>query len=955
MADFPLSFTTPYLLIGLLALPVIWWLLRITPPRPIREIFAPLPILAQLLHHENTPSKSPWWLTLLRLVIAACIILALANPVWNPPARSALIKQPLALIIDNGWSSAPNWQQRLDTAESLIAEAEKAEQPIYLFATAENADQTFGPFDVEEARKALHLIKPRAVSLQRDFAFARVQSALASVERPHIAYLSDGLKTAEDQDAFPRLNKIAASIDWYQADISSLIVLNNAENTSNSLKITATRAAHNNKPQQLTIIAYDQKNRSLGRTDLQFSANDTSATADFLAPVEMRNDVNMLHIENAPQAGATYLLDATNQRRRVGLLSGGSTDMSQPLLFPLYYINKALEPYADLLNPAAADLLQAVPELIAQNPAIIIMADIGKLPENSEKQLSEWVKNGGTLLRFAGAKLANTEYDDTLLPVHLRRGERALGGALSWTEPQHLQDFPKNSPFAGLTTAKDITVKRQIIAEPSADLFDKTYASLTDGTPLVTGEKRGSGNLILFHVAPDISWSNLSISGTFVDMLRRILALSHQSGKTDNNHGTMVSLPAFLSLTADGSLMPAAKQTLPLQISADVQPKANYQTPAGFYGTQDNLYALNLLDKDTKLEALQPPELTVPVVIKNYLAKSSFNLRGFLLAAAALLLAFDSIVLLYLSGVFNLRRKKILKTLMLIGIFINLPYWYLPPVAQAIAQEQTNPPIYDDSKPDDQAIINAVSQTRLAYIITGKTATDDLSRAGLRGLTFALAERTTIEAGDPVGVNPAKDPLAFYPLIYWPIEADAPMPSDEEIARISAYMRQGGTVLFDTRDQLTATSLFDNTSSANNQRLRVILNQMNVPALEPAPKNHVISKSFYLMPEFPGRFSGSPLWVEASQSSTNANRPVDTNNGANNGDGVSSILITANDFAGAWAVNEQGEPLYPTIPNDPMQRIYAIRGGINIVMYMLTGNYKSDQVHVPDLLKRLSN
>src|SRR5690606_10330081 len=110
----------------------------------------------------------------------------------------------------------------------------------------------------------------------------------------------------------------------------------------------------------------------------------------------------------------------------------------------------------------------------------------------------------------------------------------------------------------------------------------------------------------------------------------------------------------------------------------------------------------------------------------------------------------------------------------------------------------------------------------------------------------------------------------------------------------------------------------DNAASANNLRLRAILNQMNVPALEPVPENHVISKTFYIMPEFPGRFSGSPLWVEAGKTGNeDSNRPV------NAGDGVSSILITANDFAGAWAVNEQGEPLFPTIPNDPMQRIYA--------------------------------
>ncbi len=88
--------------------------------------------------------------------------------------------------------------------------------------------------------------------------------------------------------------------------------------------------------------------------------------------------------------------------------------------------------------------------------------------------------------------------------------------------------------------------------------------------------------------------------------------------------------------------------------------------------------------------------------------------------------------------------------------------------------------------------------------------------------------------------------------------------------------------------------------------------------------------------------------MEAStESHEQADRP------ARVGDGVSPILITENDFAGAWAIDENGALLYPTVPDDPLQREMAFRAGINIVMYTLTGNYKADQVHVPALLERL--
>ncbi|MGO7216236.1 DUF4159 domain-containing protein, partial [Rhizobium ruizarguesonis] len=70
-------------------------------------------------------------------------------------------------------------------------------------------------------------------------------------------------------------------------------------------------------------------------------------------------------------------------------------------------------------------------------------------------------------------------------------------------------------------------------------------------------------------------------------------------------------------------------------------------------------------------------------------------------------------------------------------------------------------------------------------------------------------------------------------------------------------------------------------------------------------------------------------------------------------DGVSPIQITGNDFAGAWAIDDNGGPILPTVPSDETQREYAYRSGVNIMMYILTGNYKTDQVHVPDLIERL--
>jgi hypothetical protein len=213
-----------------------------------------------------------------------------------------------------------------------------------------------------------------------------------------------------------------------------------------------------------------------------------------------------------------------------------------------------------------------------------------------------------------------------------------------------------------------------------------------------------------------------------------------------------------------------------------------------------------------------------------------------------------------------------------------------------------------------------------------------------------LAERTALEPGDPVGVDPARDELAFFPLLYWPIDPSAPLPSAATMARIDAYMRQGGSVLFDTRDQLERSTTYGSLSGTPAlERLREMLANLDVPPLEPVPADHVLTKAFYLLSDFPGRFAGGPLWVETTETDDEER----TDRPAQAGDGVSTILITENDFAAAWAMDDSGSFLFPTVPTDPRQRETAFRVGVNIVMYTLTGNYKADQVHVPALLERL--
>ncbi|MES0197779.1 DUF4159 domain-containing protein [Mesorhizobium sp. M0011] len=938
MSWLPLSFGAPMVLWGLLALPVIWWLLRLTPPKPQTEIFPPLKILARVLKREETPQQSPWWLTLLRLLMAALIVAALADPVFNPREKLPAEGAALALVIDNDWASAADWGKRVATAERLINDAGSNGVPVVIAFTAEKANAEIGPFDAATALDRLRAAKPRPIPTDRPAVYARVAGVLETLPGASVAVLADGLAAKGDEAAFNTLlSKNATRVVWATADRLSLTGLTTADNQVDGFALTAIRAPGDPAPAQVTAGAFDDKGRRIADATLTFSPGETTATGTMAVPFELRNDFASIALDGERQAGAVRVLDESSKRRRVGLLSQAEADQAQPLLSPLYYIRRALQPFADLVEPSSADLADAIPQILDQKPAMIVMADIGTIPGQVRQRLVDWVDNGGTLVRFAGSRLATAGDDDDLLPVRLRTGERSLGGALSWTSPQPVTEFPKAGPFADLAPPTEVTVSRQVLAEPTPDIVERTWAALADGTPLVTGLKKGKGTLVLFHVTPEATWSNLPISGSFVEMLRRIVQLSRNQGAAiANAEAAAASLAPYRMIAADGSLVPPTPDARPLVPGAGALP-VTFENPPGLYGSETGVFAHNLLEADSTLAPLARPQITVPITSIQYAFDESRNLKGALVATALMLMLLDTLAVFWMGSLFSRRPRRAGAVAITAAVLIALGSLFgHADLARA-----------DDAKPGDEVAIEAISKTRIAYVLTGVPGDDSISRAGLEGLTRFLVEKTALEPGEPAGVDISRDELSFYPLIYWPIDPAAPMPSQAAIARIDAYMQQGGTVLFDTRDQFANGIGADSTSPAT-ERLRDILGNLNVPPLEPVPSDHVLTKSFFILPEFPGRFAGSPLWVEASLDASNAeNRPVRT------GDGVSPIMITANDFAGAWAVDENGDPLLPTVPADPMQRIYALRAGVNIMMYMLTGNYKSDQVHVPILLERL--
>jgi hypothetical protein len=933
IAGFPLSFAEPILLLGLLSLPVLWWVLRVMPPRPRRVEFPPTRLLFDIAPKEETPSRTPWWLTALRLMAAALVILAAAGPIWNPRTELAGSRAPLVILLDDGWSAASSWDARIKAADELIANADNDRRGVALVPLSEPArDITLMPSGT--ARVALRQLSPKPYSVERVETLPAIERFLKVTGDCDIAWLSDGVDTGRGPEFLEGLSKTIGdrTLTVFDGGAPAPQALAAAENAAAKMTVKVLRAGGGIASG--IVRAVDQKGSPIGEARYTFAPNDRETEAAFDLPVELRNDIARLEIAGERSAGAVQLLDKRWRRRAIGIVSGSTSDTAQPLLAPTFYLTRALAPFADVRLGDRGAPQQAITQFLDQKLPMMVLADVGTLSPEIRERLSAWIEQGGVLVRFAGPRLAQA--DDDLVPVKLRRGGRTLGGSLTWEKPQHMASFSADGPFAGLTVPKDITVSRQVLAEPDAVLATKSWASLEDGTPLVTGERRGKGMVSLFHVSADMRWSDLPMSGTFVEMLRRIVDLS---GYTANpgagvagETGTETVAP-LRTLDGFGAFGPPPSTAKPM--SADFRDRATPDHPPGFYGPADGPLAVNTLAAADRVAPLDT--LSLRARHASYTNAEPRDLRGMLLSGSLALFLLDAIVVALLgAGIAGLMRRRTASAAMVLAIAIS-------------AVLLVPSPTRADS--DDDFAMKAVSQTRLAYVVTGNADVDSIVKAGMSGLTLFLAQRTALEAGDPVGVDPAHDELAFFPLIYWPVVPGAPKPPQDAINRIDAYMKQGGTVLFDTRDAVEAPPGDGGASQTPGmQALRDILSSLDVPELEPVPREHVLTKTFYLLRDFPGRFITGQTWVEAlprGEEDEDASRP------ARGGDGVSPIIITSNDLAGAWAIRPDGQPMLPLTPGEPRQREFAFRSGVNIVMYTLTGNYKADQVHAPALIERL--
>ncbi len=757
-------FAAPWVLLALPALPLLWWLLRVTPPAPRSETFPAIRLLMGLHAREETPARTPWWLLLLRMTAATLVIVALARPILD--AGSALPGTgPLLLVVDDGWASAGDWPRRMQAANTVLDRAERAGRQAALLTTA--ADETAAPPRITAIMPASDL-RSRLAALHPEPWPPDRAASMATLREWHqpgaaVVYLGDGLTHGEDFTRFAAALRDAGTVTELRNPSAPARLLLPPGNEADRL-IARMRQVPQPLAGQAVVLAQSGDGRTLARATIDLPAGADEGSAAIILPPELRNRLSRLVLEGTPTAASVVLLDERWRRRPVGLLAGDLATADTPFAGPSFFLRRALAPYTEVRE---ADL-QA---LLSRDLSVLILAD-RPLPAGPDRDaVANWVAKGGLLIRFAGPRTAEQPIGETdpLLPVHLLGGDRQLGGALSWAEPAGLAQFAPSSPFAGLPVPAEVKVTRQVLAEPSADLASHSWATLADGTPLVTEAAQGAGRVVLFHVTANADWSNLPLSGLFVEMLRRLVALSAGVATPADN---TVLAPAE---TLDGygllTTPPAAATGLPADQIATTPVSPRH--PPGLYGPENGRRALNLA-------ANLPAPTAAPAIsgarTEDYAAAVPERAVGpSLLAAALVLLAFDLLIALGLRGL--LRSSRVAAAIVLVLL--------AAPAAHAL-----------------DTGVNPALATRLGYIVTGDQQLDTVSRTGLEGLSDYVNRRTAAVLVEPDPVEPGKTDLSVLPIaVLATISADAqPLTPEQAAAALSDYMSRGGIILIDTRD-----------------------------------------------------------------------------------------------------------------------------------------------------------
>lgn len=919
-----LSFLQPIILLAFISLPLLWLLLRITPPPPKTIKIPTFRFIKELSPEDHTSKDTPLWLLLLRLLAISLIIIGFAGPVLN--AQKTLKGQlPPRIIIDNSWQGAAIWDSIIAKAVSITEEAGREGLGVKITLMADDLSAHSwqkNQLSAKDALSRIRALEPQAWS--SDYA-AKTQDIVKDNNNYQSYFLSGGMFSDKMSDFFNALIGKGGLDVFVPAESAFPYILQSNNDKLNSAENEGglyARLLAVSKPQtsrKLNVNAIDNSNGIIDRLtispDMWKEKNDRyEVDIHFELPAKLVSKVQRLQLSDQRTAASTLIVDPALTRKSIGLVQVKGEKDNKAYIGPAFYIKRALSPYADIEEGNLNDILNNTPDII------ILPDDIATFPAQLNK-LQEWLEKGGILIRFAGPRLLEAAQGastmsstmNQFLPVTLRRGGRSMGGELSWESAMPLAKFSEDSLFFGLNQLDDIKIKQMVLAEPGEYLKSRSWARLKDDTPIVTYDTRGNGLIVLFHVTATPDWSTLPLSGLYVEMLKRIIDLSaipkEQRGEVANRE--TINLSPIYTLNGYGQVQSPSSAIKPLKaVLSEKNIHINASIPPGLYAGQGLSTTLNLGNQIKALQPITAAELPRAAALQNYQSSKEERPGSAILYIALILLLADLAAHFLFLG----SGKKAAS-----GTSGTIAVLFLCTLGVMIVTTNNNAKA-EEFIPDN--IPEYANNFYLAFIRSNDDEINAVTAKGLEELAETLNIRTSAEPSGVISLDVDNDELSLFPVIYWPVTTGQTALTAATMNKIQEYLDHGGMILFD----LQSSESLDN--GTTNEDLRRLIGRLNIAPLEIVPEGHALRRSFYLMDSFPGLIPDNPLWVEEKEDTRIAD--------------AGSVLIGSNQWAESWAKGAGTQ-----------QEEMAIRFGINLVMYALTGNYKTDQVHVKSILERL--
>lgn len=891
------TFQNPEYFIFLLILPILWKYFKEGPDRPVLKKFPAIILIAQNTSSDSTPTKKNYLNLILKTLLVFLITVLLANPSEKKNFKT----EPL-IIIDNGWDSGPGWE-KMNKGINQLLESKKS-NTFTIFPTVVSSNNNFNylfkkkEFEIKEYLKG---IKPLA--LKPDYSLLSEELPNFVQDDTEIFWFTNHHMNKEKKAFYDSIkNKNLKIFSSLKEDFPTILFILSQEDNIYRFGIIHMKKDLEN----FFIDCYDEKQRIIIREKISKDKikYDEKNLGNFSIeiPKEKNDLIYYFKISNSMSASSVAIKSNYVKKKKIGLIQTNFQENDNEYFRANFFVRKSLESNYDLTS-------LPLDQLLFQNKSLIISDDFDTTFFGFEERILQWIGDGGTFLKFAGDKFLNyaenNQINSVLGIIPITNKVISVDGELSFKRNLSIAQITKQSPITDFEIPERIKINKYIEIPNNIDNSKlKYWVRLDNGAPLITESSYQKGNLILVHLPANNEWSNISLSIFFPDLLKRIIQISRG---IDAEEVQQIFKP-FKILDALGNLVEPSIDTLNLDSKTLMDSKLTRNTPPGLYKNELGFHGLNISNYlQNEYDYIDLPQETI---VDNFNSNASFEIKNILVLLCLLVFVCETLVNFLGRDFLKFKYFDPLKIIILTLLFLT------PSI------------VFTNDKFD------YLEQTKLAYVQTGIKQIDDINYKGLKEISSFISSKTSAILGNPIGLNLEKDEIDYFPIIYISLIKNTKKLNDISLRKLQNFINSGGILLFDCKASFESLFVED---------CLILFNQyyknLDISAFKKLTSESTLSKSFYLLNNYPGR--------------KNETVYIAYNNQINN-DKVLSIVIGNNDWTGAWAKNSNNSYLLPLFENDQKQRDFSFRFGVNIVLYSLTGNYKSDQVHIPEILKRMN-